>query len=213
MQAVFRFLEDLVRVRLEHLGRDLLLAVSGQAVLHHAARLGGGEQLVVHLIALERLHAHFLLGLHAHRRPSVRDDHVRVLRGLHRVVGEEEVRVALCKGEHVRVRAVALGGRDRDLHAGLEAADDQRVRHVVAVADVAHLEALEHRELLADGHQVSQHLAGMAEIGQAVDDRDHAEALALQRAVRDIVLLFIFELIGKVEQADDLLGRAVEQLE
>ena len=134
--------------------------------------------------------------------------------------------------------------------------------------------------MLADGHQVRQNLAGMAEVGQTVDDRDravlrqvldlllcigadhdavqiagqnargilhrlaaadlqvtvgqeqrltaelihagfegdagaggglledHAEALALQMAVGDIMLLFIFELVGQIEQADDLLGGA-----
>ena len=42
---------------------------------------------------------------------------------------------------------------------------------------------------------------------------DHAEALALQMAMGNIMLLFIFELICQIEQADDLLGGAVEQLE
>ena len=45
VQAVLRFLEDLACVLLEHLGGDLLLAVCRQAVLHHAARLRGGETL------------------------------------------------------------------------------------------------------------------------------------------------------------------------
>ena len=42
---------------------------------------------------------------------------------------------------------------------------------------------------------------------------DHAEALALQMAMGNIMLLFIFELICQIEQADDLLGGAVKQLQ
>ena len=62
MQAVLGFVKDLVGVLLEHGGGDLLAPVGGQAVLHHAARLCSSQQLIIDLIALECLHADFLLG-------------------------------------------------------------------------------------------------------------------------------------------------------
>ena len=37
MQTVFGLIEDLIGMRLEHFGGDLLAAVGGQAVLHHTS--------------------------------------------------------------------------------------------------------------------------------------------------------------------------------
>ena len=42
---------------------------------------------------------------------------------------------------------------------------------------------------------------------------NHAEALAFEMTVGDVVLLFILELIRQIEQTDDLFRRAVQQLE
>ena len=67
---------------------------------------------------------------------------------------------------------IALGAGHSHLHPHLQAAHDEGVGHVVAVADVAHLQTLQHRLVLPDRHQVGQHLAGVAEIRQAVDHRD-----------------------------------------
>ncbi len=62
----------------------------------------------------------------------------------------------------------------RHVHAALEAADDNGVGHVVAVADVADLEALQLGLVLPNGHQIRQHLAGVAEVREPVDDGNGA---------------------------------------
>ena len=62
------------------------------------------------------------------------------------------------------------------MRAHFEEADNQRIGHVVAVADVAHIQPLNAPLVLAHGLQIRQHLAGVAEVRQAVDNRDAAHA-------------------------------------
>ena len=51
MEAVFRFLENFVGVRLQHLGGDFFSAVSRQAVQHHRTRVRHIHHGLVHLVA------------------------------------------------------------------------------------------------------------------------------------------------------------------
>ena len=51
MQTVFGLIEDLIGMRLEHFGGDLLAAVGGQAVLHHHVGCADRKQLIVPLVA------------------------------------------------------------------------------------------------------------------------------------------------------------------
>ena len=138
VQAVFCFIENFVCVLLEHLGGDLLLTVGRQAVLHHAARLCSSQQLIIDLIALECLHADFLLGFLTHGRPCISDNNVCVLSSLHRVISDEEVRVRLCECHNLSVRTVVRRRCDGNLHAGLEAAELTELdRNAEAVAEAA----------------------------------------------------------------------------
>jgi hypothetical protein len=174
VQAVLRLVKDFLRVLLKHVSGDLLTPVGGQAVLHHAAGVGESHQLLVHLIAHKGLLTDGLLLLLAHGGPHVGEHHVSAHSGLLGIAAEGKLKVgvALGKSQHIRMRIIALRAGHCHFHAGLQATHDQGVGHVVAVADVAHLQPFQHRLMLPDGHQVGQHLAGMAEVGQAVDDRD-----------------------------------------
>ena len=80
----------------------------------------------------------------------------------------------MCLGEcqNAFIRLIAFWCSDADLHADLQPADDQRVGHVVAIADIAHLQPFQYAVFFPNGHQVRKHLARMAEISQAVDDRN-----------------------------------------
>ena len=60
---------------------------------------------------------------------------------------------------------------DHDVHAGERPGFHQRVRDVVAVADVGDAGALEAPEPLPDGQEIGQGLAGMMVVGEGVDDR------------------------------------------
>jgi len=57
------------------------------------------------------------------------------------------------------------------MHADSGAAVQQRMRDVVAVADVSEPQSGEPALALADGLKVGQNLAGVLEVAQAVDDR------------------------------------------
>ena len=70
---------------------------------------------------------------------------------------------------------VAMGAGNGKVNAHAHAAHKQRVRHVVAVAHKAHFQPLEAALVLADGHEVCQHLAGVAIVGKTVDDRNAAK--------------------------------------
>ena len=133
-----------------------------------------GFAMLLSSMLSKKMFPYFLLGFLTHGRPCISDNNVCVLSSLHRVIGDEEVRVRLCECHNLSVRTVVRRRCDGNLHAGLEAADDQRVCHVVAVANVAHLETLKNGKLLADGHEVCQNLTRMAEISQTVDDRNRA---------------------------------------
>ena len=68
------------------------------------------------------------------------------------------------------VRLVARRRGDRDLHAGEGAGLDERVRDVVAVADVREPKAGE-ADRVTDGEQVGERLAGMVVVGEGVHHR------------------------------------------
>ena len=69
---------------------------------------------------------------------------------------------------------IGSGTGDGDIHAAFQAAYDDGVCHVVAVADAADLQSFQHGLVLPDGHQVSQHLAGVSHVGETVDHGDGA---------------------------------------
>ena len=144
-------------------------------MLHHAAAVRGGKQLFIDLIhALEHLAACGGLVLLPHGRPNVGEDHVRAGRRLHGVSVKLEALIGFCKIQNLFIGVIPFGARYGDAHTRFQTADDQGVRHVVAVADVAHFKPVEMPFMLANGQKVCEHLAGVAEIRQPVDDRDAA---------------------------------------
>ena len=94
------------------------------------------------------------------------------------------LRVLLRPRDDVHVRAVAGGVQHDHVHAGLRADLGERVRDVVAVADVDELDVLEMAAVLADGERVGHALAGVVVVGEAVDHRD----LAVLGEVLDVLL-------------------------
>ena len=81
---------------------------------------------------------------------------------------------AVLMGEHQHIyrRAVAVGADAVHLHAGEQAAHDEAVGHIAAVADEAELLARQRTPALPDGHEVGQHLTGVSIVRQAIDDGD-----------------------------------------
>ena len=67
------------------------------------------------------------------------------------------------------VGVVALGAREREVEAEAVRGVEPGVRHVVAVADPRDVLPLERAEVLAHGEEVGEHLAGVLQVGEAVD--------------------------------------------
>jgi len=163
MEAVLRLVPDGGALAVEHVGRDLLTRVGGQAVQHDRAVLGGGKQVGVDPERRQVGAAAIGLGLVAHADPDVGVDRIGAGSRVARVPRQLRL-VALFE-------LVAGRGRDDHLDAGELPGDRQRASDVVAVADVGEAEAGEVATALAQGEQVRQGLAGMVERRQRVDDR------------------------------------------
>ena len=69
------------------------------------------------------------------------------------------------------MRPVAVRRRDPDAHSAERARLDERVRDVVAVADVRELEAGETAETLLEREQIRERLARVVLVGEGVHDR------------------------------------------
>ena len=160
-----------------------------QAVHDLDLRAGQLEQFPVDLVVPERRQAHVVLGLLAHARERVGVDDVGALDGGAHVVGELDAPagltgVLLCPRDDVHVGAVAGRGAGDHVHPGLGADLGERVRDVVAVADVDEPHALEAPDVLADGRRVGHAVAGVMVVDEAVDHRD----LAVGGEVLDVLL-------------------------
>ena len=85
-----------------------------------------------------------------------------------------EIHVGNCCHDAVHVfrrELVAAGDGEDEAHAELAAGDRQRAGDVVSIADEDQRAAFQIAESLLEGHQIGHRLAGMAVIGQAIDDR------------------------------------------
>ena len=79
------------------------------------------------------------------------------------------------------------------MHAHLRAREEQRVRDVVAVADVRRDDVREGALALADREDVRKALARVRQVGQSIDDRD-------RRVLRE----FLERLVGEGAEHDDV---------
>ena len=142
---------------------------------HHRVGFRHRKHFIVDLVGLKHLFAFFRLAFLSHGRPDVGVEDVGVLRHFENVGGAGEPAALVCPFHDVGVGLVACGAGDGDFHAELDAAHDEGVGHIVAVADVAEFAPLDVALILADGHEVGEHLAGVAIVREPVDDGDGAE--------------------------------------
>ena len=123
-----------------------------------------GEEAVVGLAAL------------AHGDPGVGVDCVGALGG-GEVGGDRECLVGAGGGVAGGGEDVARGleagrGDDGHVHAGGCGGEEEGVADVVAVADVGEACAVEGADVLADGEQIGEGLAGVLAVGEGIDDWD-----------------------------------------
>src|SRR6185437_1336581 len=117
----------------------------------------------------ERPLALLLLLLLPHRCPDVGGHHLCALRGFHRIADDTHLGRLLRSRQQMIGRLVTRRAGEVEVEPEAEGGVDPGIRHVVAVADPGVLLVGDIAEVLADGEQVSEHLAGMQEIGQTVD--------------------------------------------
>src|SRR6266404_5891971 len=115
-----------------------------------------------------------MLGFLAHARPDVGVDYVGAIDGVRRVAVHLERVAGNMLAEYLEkrfVEAVPLGRGEDEAGAELAADDGQRPSDVVAVADEHDCPARRIAEGLLEREIITQCLAGMVVIRQAVDDR------------------------------------------
>lgn len=183
MQPVLRFFEAHVHVQVVHDGvRDFFAAVGGQAVAHLAVCR---SQLQEFVVDLEREEMALLLGLFAflaHRDPHVAIEDVCVLDGFLGVVEYAVLTAMLLEAGlgffyHLGGLFETLGAGQREVHAYLGGEGQERIGHVVAVADEGDslglaVCVLETAQVFANHLGKGDGLAGVVVVGQGVHHRD-----------------------------------------
>ena len=177
MQAILGLLPREAARAVQHLGRDLLADVGGEAVERDGLGVGELQEARVHPVRLEIAEALLARLLLTHARPDVRVHGVRAVDGLAGVGDERDAaavrgRIRSGRGDEVGVRLVSGRGRRDELHPEASGNAHQRVADVVAVADVREPDAREAAEALAQRHRVGERLERVRLVGQAVDDGD-----------------------------------------
>ena len=76
------------------------------------------------------------------RSPDVREDHISIDSRLNRTGRHGEAAVLLRKIKHNRIRLIVIRACNGNFHTDLQTADDQGIRHVVAVTDIAHFQTV-----------------------------------------------------------------------
>ena len=175
MQAVFGFIKNLICMGFKNVGGDLLAAVGGQGMLHYTVRLGQRHAGCIQAEAVEIPAAALGFALHAHAGPHIGEQNISVTGGFVRGGGQLKV-VAIFprKEEHIGGGTVAVRAGNGKVHAHHQAAHDQAVGHVVAIAHKTGFQPGQFALVLPHRHQVSQHLQGMGIIGHAGNYRHAA---------------------------------------
>src|ERR1700676_2313767 len=177
VQTVFRLIEDNGVQRVDDLVGHFLAAMRGQAVHESRMRLGELHERGIRLVGSENRGPFRLFLFVSHARPGISINRIGSGNGFARVGQDAErslglVRNGLRHGDDYGIETVGLRRRDRNFRAHRGARQKQRVRHIVAVANVGKMNLGEIAEMLVQGEEVGERLAGMFEFAQRVDDRN-----------------------------------------
>ena len=172
VEAVFGAVEDDGLRAVDDFGGDFLPAVGGEAM--HEDGVGGGlvHQALVDLVGGEEVVAADGRVV-VHADPCVGDNATGASDGGSRVVGQFDAG-ALAAGpvEEFLGGAAEFGGGDAEGEAEADGGLDPGAGDVVAVAYPSDDLACDGAAMLLEGHDVGHELAGVAHVGEAVDDGD-----------------------------------------
>src|SRR5690606_21243308 len=151
------------------LAGDFLAAMRWQAVHEHCRRVGDGHHFGIDAPVGESLAALFVLGFIAHAGPDIGGDQMRAPAGV-QGIGELLQDVACRFADTLRLELVALGGGYMQLEFEDFGGLQPGIGHVVAVAYPGHGLAFDGPEVLDEGEDIGQDLAGVEFVGQPIDD-------------------------------------------
>src|SRR5438874_1603776 len=171
VQAVLRLVEDGGLGPVDEAGGDLLAPVRRQTMEHDGVAVRLSQELLVHLVARERLHPRRSLLLLAHADEHVGDHHVRPCDRLFRIAAD----LRPDKGSGGRAISIRSGEPEVEAEDGRRLAE--RERHVGgAIADEGDRLPFHFAELLLYGEEICEHLDRMSAIREPVDHRNRGSA-------------------------------------
>ena len=148
-----------------------------QAMHHQGIRLRVLQQSRIELVRCQDLQPLGLLSLLPHTDPDIGIDHIGVFHrdagvGADFDCGTGLLRLDSSQIHDASIRLIPRRTAHGNRHAGLGRSLNERIRHIVAVTDIRDLDTLQAPFSFLNGQQVGQGLAGMIQIGEAVDDRN-----------------------------------------
>ena len=187
VQAILGFVENDRLRSVDDLTGDLFATVGGETVHDDGVTFRDVHGGAVDLIRTEHLAPLGRFVLLTHAGPDVGIDRIRTTQCFGGIARDDEIGAACTRVAHDgRIRLVTGGTGDREREAVVDGSVDPRVGHVVAVAEKRDAPAGEIAPAFDQREAVAQHLARVAEIGQAVHHRRARMGGELdQRGVRE----------------------------
>src|SRR5215469_1879233 len=174
VESIFRLIVNDGTRRIDHALSHFQAPVGGQAVQEHGIGRGLSEELLIDLIPREGDLTLSRFAFLTHAGPHVRVNGLRASNGF---LGRTEnldfaatlPRSSLCFGNNAGIGFIAFRGRDAQMNSGACANAQQRMAHVIAVANIGELQTSQIAEAFLESEEIGQGLAGMKLVGERVD--------------------------------------------
>src|SRR5690625_2786038 len=168
MQTILSFVPDNAARSVDNLRGNFFAPMSRKTVHEQRIRVRRSHNGVVHAVVGKGAGTLCLLLLLTHARPDVGDHQIRIARGF---LGGVELRDSVASRRHqLAIRTVALRAADAQLEVELAGGVDERVAHVVAIADPGDGRPLDVAPALPERLNVREQLTRVIGIAEAVDN-------------------------------------------
>src|SRR5215472_14914969 len=166
VQAVLRLVINDGARRIDYVLGDFQAAVRRQAVKKDTIRRCLSEKLLIHLISGECNFPLDSFAFLAHAGPNIRVNSLRSRNGLLGRVENFDFAAGFTSdtlrfGNNASIRLVPFGRGDADVCSGTRTNVQERMAHVVAIADVGELQATQIAEAFLKSEEIGQCLTGM----------------------------------------------------
>src|ERR1700734_247634 len=176
MQAILGLLENDGTRGLHEFRADFRSAMSRKTVHEDGVWSGAGEHRIVHLVAAEGRFTHFRFLFLSHAGPNVGVDGLRARDGFFGAMKKFNLAARLASsalgfGDDFRIRLVAFRSGDANVRADAPGDAQQRIAHVVAVADISKFQAAKVTEAFLQREKIGKRLTRVIEVRKRVDHR------------------------------------------